>query len=184
MTLTGAILGPLALAASPPSRRVRLGPREAALGVASAATLYVTFQVGDRLVRRLLPTGSRDIERIYSLRGLRPRSEIALRLATIVGPAEELFWRGFVQETAMAHLGRWPGAAAAAAAYGGVHAVTGNFTLFGAAGVAGAHWCALYAAGVPLGALIVSHTVWDIWIVLVQPTTEVDDTAASIAPSA
>ena len=36
-------------------------------------------------------------------------------------------------------------------AYGGVHVVTGNFTLFGAAGIAGAHWCALYAAGVPLG---------------------------------
>ena len=32
---------------------------------------------------------------------------------------------------------------------------SGNFTLMGAAGVAGAHWCALYAAGVPLGALIV-----------------------------
>ena len=42
-------------------------------------------------------------------------------------------------------------------AYGGVHIVTGNFTLFGAAGIAGAHWCALYAAGVPLGALVVSH---------------------------
>ena len=58
-------------------------------------------------------------------------------------------------------------------AYGGVHIVTGNFTLFGAAGIAGAHWCALYAAGVPLGALVVSHVTWDVWIFLVQPTGEV-----------
>ena len=70
----------------------------------------------------------------------------------------------------MRRFGRWPGAALAAAAYGGVHVVSGNFTLLGAAGVAGAHWSALYAAGVPLGALIVSHVAWDLWIFLVSPT--------------
>ena len=79
----------------------------------------------------------------------------------------------------MRRFGRWPGAALAAAAYGGVHVVTGNFTLFGAAGIAGAHWCALYAAGVPLGALIVSHVAWDVWIFLVQPTGEIE----AIGPS-
>ena len=52
--------------------------------------------------------------------------------------------------------------------------VSGNFTLLGAAGVAGAHWSALYAAGVPLGALIVSHVAWDVWIFLVQPTGEIE----------
>jgi hypothetical protein len=36
--------------------------------------------------------------------------------------------------------------------------------------VAGAEWCALYAAGMPLGALLVSHVTWDIWIFLLQPT--------------
>ena len=44
----------------------------------------------------------------------------------------------------MERFGRWRGAALAAMAYGGVHVVTGNFTLLGAAGIAGAHWCALY----------------------------------------
>ena len=55
----------------------------------------------------------------------------------------------------------------------GSNIVTGNFTLFGAAGIAGAHWCALYAAGVPLGALVVSHVTWDVWIFLIQPTGEI-----------
>ena len=72
----------------------------------------------------------------------------------------------------MRRYGRWTGAVLATLAYGGVHVVTGNFTLFGAAGIAGAHWCVLYAAGVPLGALIVSHVAWDTWIFLVQPTGE------------
>ena len=173
MTRTGLGLGSLALATSPASRRVRVGPREVVLGLLSAATLYVTFRVGDLFARRFVPGGDAQIRDIYTLRTLRPRPEIAVRLATIIGPAEELFWRGLVQEALMARYGRWTGAAMAAMAYGGVHIVTGNFTLFGAAGIAGAHWCTLYAAGVPLGALVVSHVAWDVWIFLVQPTGEI-----------
>ena len=98
------------------------------------------------------------------------RPEIAARLALVIGPAEELFWRGFVQRGLAERLGRWRGAAAAASAYGGAHMVATNLTLVGAAGTAGAYWSALAAAGVPMGALMVSHVVWDIWIFLLQPT--------------
>ena len=181
MTMTGLGLGAYALAARPDlPRRIRLGPREAALGLAAAGSLYGTFALGDRFARRFVPSGERDIAAIYELRGLRPALEIATRLAAVIGPAEELFWRGFVQDALMARLGRWPGAAAAAMAYGGVHLVTGNFTLFGAATVAGAEWCALYAAGMPLGALLVSHVTWDIWIFLLQPT---GPTQQALAPA-
>jgi membrane protease YdiL (CAAX protease family) len=173
MTLTGLGLGSFALLTSRPARRTRIGVREVGLGLVSAATLYVTFRVGDVFARRFVPGGDAQIRDIYTLRTIRPKQEIAARLATIVGPAEELFWRGLVQEALMDRFGRWRGAALAAMAYGGVHIVTGNFTLFGAAGIAGAHWCALYAAGVPLGALVVSHVTWDVWIFLVQPTGEV-----------
>jgi len=177
MTVTGLTLGSLALATSRPARRVRLGPAEVALGMASAAALYATFKVGDVFARRFVPGGESQIRDIYELRTLRSRPEIAARLATVIGPAEELFWRGLIQEALMRRYGRWRGAALAASAYGGVHLVTGNFTLFGAAGVAGAHWCALYAAGVPLGALMVSHVTWDVWIFLIQPTGEVPTNA-------
>jgi membrane protease YdiL (CAAX protease family) len=173
MTLTGLTLGSLALATSMPARGTRVGPREVTLGLASAATLYATFRVGDTFARRFVPNGDAQIQDIYTLRTLQPRSEIATRLALVIGPAEELFWRGLVQEALMARYGRWSGAALAALAYAGVHVVTGNFTLFGAAGIAGAHWCALYAAGVPLGALVVSHVTWDVWIFLIQPTGEI-----------
>jgi CAAX protease family protein len=170
MTATGLTLGAYALVASPAARRLRLGPREVLLGVCSAAILHRTFLIGDRVARRIVPGGGRDIADIYALRGLRPRPEIAARLLTIIAPAEELFWRGLVQDALMRRYGRWHGAALATLAYGGVHAVTGNFTLLGAAGVAGAHWCLLYAVGVPLGALVVSHATWDVWIFLLQPT--------------
>jgi membrane protease YdiL (CAAX protease family) len=184
MTLTGASLGSLALLTSRPARRTRIGPGEVALGVASAAALYATFRVGDAFARRFVPGGEDEIRDIYTLRTLRPRWEIATRLAAVIGPAEELFWRGLVQEALMVRFGRWSGAALAAMAYGGVHLVTGNFTLFGAAGIAGAHWCTLYAAGVPLGALVVSHVTWDVWIFLVQPTGDINPTAALAATPA
>jgi uncharacterized protein len=179
MTLTGLGLGSLALLTSRPSRRARIRWWHVPLGLLSAAVLYVTFQVGDRFARRFVPSGDAEIREIYALRTLRPRGEIAARLAAIIGPAEELFWRGLVQSALMRRYGRWTGAALAATAYGGVHVVSGNFTLLGAAGIAGAHWSALYAAGVPLGALIVSHVAWDVWIFLVQPTGEIELVATS-----
>ena len=174
MTLTGLGLGSLALLTSAPSRRARVRWWHVPLGLASAGLLYVTFQLGDRFARRFVPSGDREIREIYALRTLRPREEIAARLGAIVGPAEELFWRGMVQSALARRYGRWTGAVLTTMAYGSVHVASGNFTLTGAAGVAGAHWSALYAAGVPLGALIVSHVAWDIWIFLVQPTGEIE----------
>jgi uncharacterized protein len=174
MTLTGIGLGSFALVTSAPARHARIRPLHVIAGLSSAAALYATFTIGDRFARRFVPAGEEQIREIYALRTLRPRGEIATRLATIIGPAEELFWRGLVQAAFMRRYGRWRGAALAAMAYGGVHVTTGNFTLFGAAGVAGAHWCVLYALGLPLGALIVSHVAWDVWIFLVQPTGEID----------
>ena len=179
MTWTGVGLGGLALLGSAKARGARIRPWHIPLGLLSAAVLYLTFQVGDRFARRYVPTGDAEIREIYALRTLKPREEIAGRLATIIGPAEELFWRGLIQAALMRRFGRWRGAALAAGAYGGVHVTSGNFTLMGAAGVAGAHWCALYAAGVPLGALIVSHVAWDVWIFLVQPTGEIEVLAAA-----
>jgi hypothetical protein len=174
MTWTGAALGGLALLTSSKSRGARLRLWHLPVGLLSAAALYLTFQIGDRFARRFVPGGEAQIHEIYALRALRPQGEIATRLATVIGPAEELFWRGLIQAALMRRFGRWKGAALAAGAYGGVHVTSGNFTLLGAAGVAGAHWCALYAAGVPLGALVVSHVAWDIWIFLVQPTGEIE----------
>jgi membrane protease YdiL (CAAX protease family) len=182
MTWTGASLGTFALLASRPARSARIRWWHVPLGLLSAGALYLTFRAGDVFARRFVPGGDAQIREIYGLRSLRPKGEIATRLATVIGPAEELFWRALVQAALMRRFGRWRGAALAAIAYSGVHVTSGNFTLLGAAGVAGAHWCALYAAGVPLGALVVSHVAWDIWIFLVQPTGEIEVLAAPAGP--
>ena len=167
MTATGLVLGGLAFAADRDVRRVRIGPREVAVGLASAAGLYGIFRVGDTVAREIMPRGVEEIGDIYALRSLRPKEELAARLGLVIGPAEELFWRGFVQGRA--------GYLTATALYGGAHIVTENVTLIGAAAIAGAYWGFLRAVGVPLGALVVSHVVWDIWIFLVAPTEASSD---------
>ena len=162
MTASGLVLGGLALATDRGARRVRIGPGEIALGLATAAGLYGIFRVGDTVAREVMPRGGDEIGDIYALRSLRSKEELATRLGLVIGPAEELFWRGFVQGRA--------GYLTATALYGGAHVVTENATLIGAATIAGAYWGLLRAIGVPLGALVVSHVAWDIWIFLVAPT--------------
>src|SRR5436853_2644608 len=113
MTLTGFVLGNMALANEGDLRRMRWRTRDVALGLGSAGVLYGVFQIGGRVARSVMPRGSKEIKDIYALRTLGAPEEIGGRLATVIGPAEELFWRGFVQRRA--------GGLAAAAAYGGVH---------------------------------------------------------------
>jgi len=162
MTLTGFVLGNMALGNEAELRRMRPRRRDLGFGVGSAALLYAIFHIGDRLARAVMPRGEREIREIYGLRTLAPPDEIAFRLAAVIGPAEELFWRGLVQRRA--------GGLAAAAAYGGAHLVTGNTTLIGAATVAGIYWGLLRALGMSMPALITSHIAWDIWIFLLAPT--------------
>lgn len=161
MTATGLTLGALALAGGE-GQRLKPRLRDLPLGLAIAAGLFAIFQVGDKRAREIMPRGGEQIAEIYALREIKPKEEIALRLAAVIGPAEELFWRGWLQR----RIGWLP----AAAAYAGAHLVTGNTTLIGAAAVAGLYWGALGALGVPMGALIASHAAWDIWIFLVAPT--------------
>lgn len=175
MTLTGLSLGGLSLATRPELRKTRIGPKEVALGVGSAAALYVIFQVGDKVARVIMPNGAAEIDDIYKLQNLGSKKSLAARLTTIIGPAEELFWRGMVQRTFMDAFGKPLGTVLGTAAYGGAHLVTGNFTLIGAASVAGGYWGTLYAAGMPMGALIVSHAAWDVYIFLIAPTVQLKD---------
>jgi membrane protease YdiL (CAAX protease family) len=170
MTTTGAILGTLAIAGDRSLQRPRLRPRDMAFGLGIAAGLYGIFQLGDRIAHRILPSGDQNIGDVYKLREIAPRDEIALRLAAVIGPAEELFWRGLVQRSIARRLGGPPAAAAATFAYGGAHLATGNPALIGAATVAGLYWSAFALFGAPMSALVVSHVVWDIWIFLVAPT--------------
>ena len=126
--------------------------------------------MGDRLARRIMPSGTEEISSIYRLRSDAWRPLIGALLVAVIAPGEELFWRGLIQEALMRRFGRWGGTAAATAAYGGIHLVSDNLTLTGAAATAGAYWGAQYALQRRLEPILVSHVLWDVWIFLVAPT--------------
>lgn len=170
MALGAGSLGLYALRSRPGLRREAPRGWDIPVGAASAAGLYVIFQIGDRLARRVMPRGEQDIANVYRLRTLAPKAVSGALLVGVIGPSEELFWRGLVQRALMTRFGRGRGTALATAAYGGTHLVTGNLTLTGAATVAGAYWGVEYAVSPRLGPLLVSHVLWDVWIFLIQPT--------------
>lgn len=171
MTGTGLSLGSLALVTQPELRKTRIRFKDILLGIGSAAALYGIFHLGDRISRVVVPNGGQQIDEIYALKRIRPKRELMARLGLVIGPAEEFFWRGFLQDGLMEHFGRFWGTLMGVAAYGGAHIVSGNFTLVGAATIAGGFWGGLYGLGMPLGALIVSHILWDNIIFLIAPTT-------------
>jgi uncharacterized protein len=170
-------MGALAVVANPELRSARNRPRlkDIGVGLATAAALYGIFRGGDRFARRFMPTGAADIDDVYARRRMAPRWFIVSALALLIAPGEELFWRGLVNGYLMQRLGRVTGSALGAVIYGGIHLITGNLTLTGAAGIAGAFWSLQYLSEGRLPAVIVSHVAWDIWIFLVQPTVEQED---------
>jgi membrane protease YdiL (CAAX protease family) len=173
MTVGVGGLGLFALLTDRNLRRERPRWRDLASGFGSAAALYVVFQVGDRLARRIMPAGAREIGQIYELRRQAPRPLIATALALAIGPGEELFWRGLVQRGLQPRFGRVGAALVASSIYGGIHLVSENLTLTGAAATAGVFWGLVYAAEQRMAPLIVSHVAWDIWIFLIAPTERV-----------
>jgi membrane protease YdiL (CAAX protease family) len=170
MTATGLALGTLAVVSEDEPRSLRFRRRHLAEGAAIAAGLYMIFSLGDRAARAVMPKGGDEIGDVYELRSLEPAVRIAARLMGVVGPAEELYWRGLVQKRLGERRGPAASLALGAAAYTGAHLPTRNATLIGAAAVAGLYWGGLYEAGVDLESLIVSHVMWDAVIFLVRPT--------------
>jgi hypothetical protein len=170
MTLSVGGLAAYAITSEPTLRRERLRPRDVATGLGSAAALYGIFQVGDRLARRVMPSGRRDIASIYALRTAAPRPAIALALALVIGPGEELFWHGFVQRNFERRYGAVRAWLLTSGIYGAIHLVSENLTLTGAAATAGLFWGGIFARERRIASLIISHVSWDIWIFLIAPT--------------
>jgi hypothetical protein len=170
LPIVGGVLGLLAIVARPTLRDEKPGLLDIVVGAGSAAGLYWIFGVGDRVARRYLPRGGKEIGDIYDLRRRAPSWLIAAVLAGIVAPCEELFWRGMIQDSLAKRFGRFRGAAIASICYAAVNLGSGNLTLAGASGVAGAFWGLQYALQQRVPALIVSHVIWDLWIFLVAPT--------------
>ena len=139
-----------------------------ALALGSAALLYALFFLGAQLTA-VLPFQQQELAAIYgNKRGTAP-GIIALVMVLVVGPGEEIFWRGYVQGTLAERLGGFWGWLLGSFFYAGVHFCSGNFMLIGAAATAGLFWGWLYWRYRNLWANIFSHVLWDVTIFLLLP---------------
>jgi hypothetical protein len=143
-------------------------------GIVIAFALWGIFWIGDRVSAALFDFARPEVQAVYAMKTGLPSWAIALLLLFLIGPAEEFFWRGYVQHT-LERLcgGRQPRDRAllvTAAVYALVHIWSLNFMLVMAALVAGLVWGLIYRfCPKALPALIVSHALWDVLVFILLP---------------
>ena len=144
-------------------------------GVAIAFALWGIFWIGDFLSSRWFDFARPEVDAVYSMKEGMPTGLIAFLLVCLIGPAEELFWRGYVQRTFSRQFeackaGRFIAFAVTTVIYALVHIWSMNFMLIMAALVAGAVWGFIYfLCPKALPALIISHAIWDALVFVWMP---------------
>ena len=139
------------------------------IGIVSAAILYGVFFAGDRISALLFNFAQTQVTGIYGNKSLLNPVTIGLLLFFIIGPAEEVFWRGFVQDTLAHKFGENKGWIIASLIYGGVHIFAMNFMLFMAALICGLFWGYVFKKYKSLWPGIISHALWDLTIFILLP---------------
>ncbi|MCX8103551.1 MAG: CPBP family intramembrane metalloprotease [Candidatus Bipolaricaulota bacterium] len=172
LSLAAAILATSALVLTPDRAQLfQVGGRDMVIGVASALVLYGIFWLGQQIALAIFPFASEQIARVYANRAQLDPLWIGLLLFFLVGPSEEIFWRGLVQH----RLGERFSAPAAllitTALYALVHIWTLNLMLMLAAAIVGLYWGWLYQRERSLVTVIISHALWDVLIFVIFPLT-------------
>ena len=142
----------------------------AAIGVVLAALLWGVFWLGDKISAWVLPFTVKQVDTIYELGNNINAPLVGLALLFIVGPAEEIFWRGTFQRKLSDWRGPNWGFIGMLICYSLVHIWSFNFMLVMAAAVAGGFQGLVYRLfPKSLWPLIVSHALWDVAVFLVFP---------------
>lgn len=144
-------------------------------GAVIAFAMWGVFWLGDKISAALFDFARGQVDLVYSMKSGLPVWLIAVLLLLVIGPAEELFWRGYVQKTFVRTLSgcRHPETAAfivTTIIYALVHIWSFNFMLVMAAFVAGFVWGLIYKLRPSLlPALVVSHALWDALVFVILP---------------
>jgi membrane protease YdiL (CAAX protease family) len=138
-------------------------------GLVAASVLYLIFFLGHCLAPYFLSGAKSEVGRIYSMGEGTNRVSVFLLLFFITGPAEEIFWRGFLQDHLMKRWGNIQGFTVATLVYAAVHVFSRNPMLILAALLAGGFWGLLYLWKRDLWAQITSHSCWSAVIFALAP---------------
>jgi len=139
------------------------------IGIGSALVLYGIFWVGKEAAYLLFDFAPGQIASVYKTKTQLDAVWIGLLLLFLMGPAEEIYWRGFVQRHLAECYGAGTGFWWAAAAYTLIHITSWNFMLLVAASVCGLFWGLLYRREQNLIPVVISHALWDVMIFVLFP---------------
>jgi len=141
-----------------------------AIGALAAVMLYVIFVLGNFFAGLLFDFAPDQVGSVYAMKKMSNPVLISLMLLFVSSPAEEIFWRGFLQQWMMNRWGQLAGWLIASACYAAVHIVSGNFILVMAALIAGLFWglMSLWLKG-NLVPVIISHSLWTFGIFILAP---------------
>lgn len=149
---------------------LRFTPRMILSGIALAFFLWWAFWLGDKVSTSIFDFAPGQISNVYALKNGVSLKLIGFLLLVLIGPAEEIFWRGYIQRTFSELHGANVGAFLSILAYTMVHVFSMNFMLLAAAGVLGVVWSAIFRFQPKwLPALIVSHAIWDVAVFVLFP---------------
>ncbi|MFW5986026.1 MAG: CPBP family intramembrane glutamic endopeptidase [Halanaerobiales bacterium] len=138
-------------------------------GLISAFILYIIYLLGYKIGTFFLPSMVGKIADVYALAADYNPLLLAGLMLFIIGPGEEIFWRGFIQQGLAVKYSDYRAFLITAAGYTLVHGITGNWALMGAAAVAGFFWGGLYFWKKSLWIVIISHAFWEVLVLLILP---------------
>jgi len=139
------------------------------VGIGSALILYLVFLLGNTISRSLFDFAQNQVSNIYLSRQQAPPALIGILLLTWIGPADEIFWRGFVQRRLFQKIGLGFGYLLTSLLYALIHVWAFNFMLFGAALVCGLFWGFLFLYYRSVWPGLISHAVWDTAVFVLFP---------------
>lgn len=151
-------------------KRVRLTPSNIFWGVVIAVALWGVFWVGDKLSQLMFDFARPQVDTIYGMKEGESPWLLTVLMLFLIGPAEEIFWRGYVQHNLSLRWNPNLGFVVTTLVYALVHAGSMNFMLTMAAMVAGAAWGLLYRLFPErFAAIIISHALWDVAVFIWFP---------------
>jgi membrane protease YdiL (CAAX protease family) len=142
------------------------------IGFGAAVFLYGLFFLGNTISHMLFSFAGQQVSGVYATKSQANTAVIGMLLLLLIGPAEEIFWRGFAQEQLMQRFGLWKGFFMTTLVYTLVHVPSLNFMLIMAALIAGLFWGWMYLKFRRLAPCIISHAVWDCVIFAILPITQ------------
>lgn len=144
-------------------------PSHIVIGILSAAALYLLFFAGNIISKYLFDFAQTQVSNIYSTKEQAEKIFIGLALLLWIGPAEEIFWRGYAQHTLSGRMNPLTAMIVNTLIYAFVHIWAFNFMLFMAALICGLFWGWMYYHFKSLWPVIISHAVWDLTIFIIIP---------------